>query len=285
MPPARQPSQPFSKDERVLCFHHEMLYEAKVLEIQPADSGDGFQYKVHYKGWKNTWDDWVPPDRIRKFTDENKELAAQLAATVRNAQSKSASKVPKKGAKGPNGTDSARGSEERGAGVAAAGGRGGPRRTRDFDMEQVSLTFFLSIPAALWVLRRFHSSRVFCLVFRRKVGRFRKGVPGYQAGHRRMEVDEPGLASSQHRARIVSIEYARGVRERYSGADDRQHAARNDYAMAPSTFNGVPTSPTSTGPAFRRNVVNDVAAATLFRLNKVVRWPSQQIRSPRGPGF
>src|SRR6185312_4901873 len=134
MAPARQPAQPFSKDERVLCFHHEMLYEAKVLDIQAPEDGEGFQYKVHYKGWKNTWDDWVSVDRIRKFTEQNKELAAQLHVQMRNLQ-KSSAKAPKKGGR-MNGTDSARGSEERGPGVFPGGGRG-PRRTREYDLEQV----------------------------------------------------------------------------------------------------------------------------------------------------
>ena len=47
----------FSKDEKVLCFHHELLYEAKVLESKHTDEKDKkspMQYRVHYKGWKNT---------------------------------------------------------------------------------------------------------------------------------------------------------------------------------------------------------------------------------------
>ncbi|KXH55582.1 histone acetylase complex subunit [Colletotrichum salicis] len=134
MAPARQPPQPFSKDEKVLCFHGEMLYEAKILDIQPAESGEGFQYRIHYKGWKNTWDDWVSIDRIRKFTEENKELASQLHAQMKDLRQKSSAKPPKKGNLRVNGTDSARGSEERTAGVAATGR--GPRRARDFDLEQ-----------------------------------------------------------------------------------------------------------------------------------------------------
>ncbi|KAL3295353.1 keratinolytic protein [Colletotrichum asianum] len=133
MAPARQPPQPFAKDEKVLCFHGEMLYEAKILDIQNAESGEGFQYRIHYKGWKNTWDDWVSIDRIRKFTEENKELASQLHAQMKDLRQKSSAKAPKKGARA-NGTDSARGSEERTAGVAASGR--GPRRARDFDLEQ-----------------------------------------------------------------------------------------------------------------------------------------------------
>ena len=52
------PSQQYDKDEKVLCFHHEMLYEAKVLDARQEDKNDkksGYQYLVHYKGWKNTY--------------------------------------------------------------------------------------------------------------------------------------------------------------------------------------------------------------------------------------
>jgi mortality factor 4-like protein 1 len=142
MGPPKQPQPPFQKDERVLCFHMEMLYEAKILDIMAAENGEGWLYKIHYKGWKSSWDDWVPQDRVRKFTDENKDLAAQLLAQFKMLQSgKSAKQSAKKATTGriANGSDmsSARGSEERTAGVAAAHGRG-PRRTRDYELEQVS---------------------------------------------------------------------------------------------------------------------------------------------------
>lgn len=103
------------------------------------------------------WDDWVPQDRVRKFTDENKELAAQLHNQVKALQ-----KQPKSGKKGQggraNGSDfsSARGSEERTASVAAQSGRGGQRRTRDYDVETVSSLYFLLLfdafvmPLSVW---------------------------------------------------------------------------------------------------------------------------------------
>ncbi|EGS23103.1 uncharacterized protein CTHT_0015920 [Thermochaetoides thermophila DSM 1495] len=142
MPPSKQkPEPPFQKDERVLCFHMDMLYEAKILDIMPAENGEGWQYKIHYKGWKSSWDDWVPQDRVRKFTDENKELAAQLVAQYKALQQGKNSKQPKKGgAKGAAAAasdgNSGRGSEERGAGGTTSSGRG-PRRARDYDLEQV----------------------------------------------------------------------------------------------------------------------------------------------------
>ncbi|RQM05303.1 hypothetical protein DH86_00001854 [Scytalidium sp. 3C] len=135
MAPSKSAAAPFSKDERVLCFHHDMLYEAKVLDSRPTQDNQSWQYKIHYKGWKNTWDDWVPQDRVRKFTDENKELAAQLHNQMKMLQQKTPKSVSKKGGRA-NGSDlsSARGSEERHASVAAQAGRG-PRRNRDYDLE------------------------------------------------------------------------------------------------------------------------------------------------------
>ncbi|KAG9232184.1 MRG-domain-containing protein [Amylocarpus encephaloides] len=129
-----EPTSPFAVGERTLCFHHDMLYEAKVLDVRMSGP-NVWEYKIHYKGWKNTWDDWVPGDRVRKFTDENKELAAQLHNQQRLLQR--GSKSISKGNKKPNGSDfsSVRGSEERHTSVAAPGGRGGQRRNREYDLE------------------------------------------------------------------------------------------------------------------------------------------------------
>lgn len=146
MAPARQqPTQQFNKDEKVLCFHMDMLYEAKIMDVQPGEkAGDGFRYKVHYKGWKNTWDDWVLADRIRPFDQEHKELAAQLHAQLKSSLQKN-TKQPKKGLK--NGGESSRGSEERGS-AAIQGARGG-RRGKDWELEQVrrnvSLPLFICL--------------------------------------------------------------------------------------------------------------------------------------------
>ncbi|KAF7895579.1 uncharacterized protein EAF01_009541 [Botrytis porri] len=98
---------------------------------------------------QNSWDDWVPQDRVMKFNDDNKELAAQLHQEMKKMSQKPKSATSAGGKKiggRTNGSDfgSGRGSEERHASVAAqGGGRGGPRRNRDYDLEQVSL--FISI--------------------------------------------------------------------------------------------------------------------------------------------
>ncbi|OAA71059.1 histone acetylase complex subunit [Akanthomyces lecanii RCEF 1005] len=138
MAPARQPAPQYSKDEKVLCFHMDMLYEAKVTDVM--SSHNVFKYKVHYKGWKNTWDDWVVADRIRPFDDEHKELAAQLHAQLRqsmkNAKQPAGAKKMMRGGGGPE--SSGRGSEERGSSAAAMGGggrAGGGRRGKDWELE------------------------------------------------------------------------------------------------------------------------------------------------------
>lgn len=59
MAPAAAMKPEYNKDEKVLCFHGELLYEAKVLDYKLSkdpsnDKKDAYQYRVHYKGWKNT---------------------------------------------------------------------------------------------------------------------------------------------------------------------------------------------------------------------------------------
>jgi hypothetical protein len=97
--------------------------------------------------WNNSWDDWVPQDRVRKFTPENKELAAQLHNQMKLLQQKAPKSVGKgPGKRGQNGSDfsSRNDSEELGGSVAAAPGRGGPRRNRDYDLEHVSNFLFFT---------------------------------------------------------------------------------------------------------------------------------------------
>ncbi|OQV04804.1 RNA binding activity-knot of a chromodomain-containing protein [Cladophialophora immunda] len=138
MAPQSSDSKPlFQKDEKALCFHGEMLYDAKITDVKrtdPKETKSPFHYKVHYKGWKNTWDDWVPQDRLRKPTEDNRELAAHLRQqAILKANPKMAGKT-RRGQGSEIG--SGRGSEERTSSVPAAGGRGS-KRARDNDLEKV----------------------------------------------------------------------------------------------------------------------------------------------------
>lgn len=137
MAPASQPM--FAKDEKALCFHHELLYEAKVLDVKlvdPNDKKSAYQYKVHYKGWKATWDDWVPQDRLRKLNDENRELAnnlkKELEAMRRGSQAQKTASTSHK--KKPD-VGSTRGSEGRETPVASTS-LAGRKRGRDFEVER-----------------------------------------------------------------------------------------------------------------------------------------------------
>src|SRR5437763_440072 len=85
------------------------------------------------------WDDWVPPDRLRRFTDENVELANQLK---REVEATKRANAPKKAGRNTGSTgdyNSARPSEERHSSVQAGGsGARGQKRGRDFEIEKVS---------------------------------------------------------------------------------------------------------------------------------------------------
>ena len=113
------PTTTFTQNERVLCYHGPMIYEAKILKIDNWDetttkSGSvGPHFFVHYKGWKQTrvsvalpfhdvqflmhlaycrWDEWVPAARLLKYNETNLELAKTLKNASTASTSKSANK-------------------------------------------------------------------------------------------------------------------------------------------------------------------------------------------------
>lgn len=108
----------FTQNERVLCYHGPMIYEAKILKIDNWDDSTtksgavGPHFFVHYKGWKQTrvsatprlmmpgsdvlgscrWDEWVPAARLLKYNETNLELAKTLKNASTASTSKSANK-------------------------------------------------------------------------------------------------------------------------------------------------------------------------------------------------
>ncbi|KAI7856501.1 MRG-domain-containing protein [Circinella umbellata] len=71
----------FETEEKALCFHGPLIYEAKILDRQWMDSNPDFQgpyYFVHYKGWKRTWDEWVPETRVLRWTEANLQMQQKL---------------------------------------------------------------------------------------------------------------------------------------------------------------------------------------------------------------
>lgn len=168
MAPAAQPS--YGKDEKVLCFHHDILYEAKILDLRrvnPSDIKSPYEYQVHYKGWKNTyvflllprhclrlclfgsfdlprvwwplservadrtsWDDWVPQERLRKYNEENRDLATTLRRDL-EASLRRTAKPSSRRKTGGSDRSSARGSEERQSSAPR-----GTKRNRDNEIEK-----------------------------------------------------------------------------------------------------------------------------------------------------
>ncbi|KAJ3197397.1 Esa1p-associated factor [Irineochytrium annulatum] len=87
----------FAANEKVLCYHGPLIYEAKVLKgevwsAKPNKDDNGPHYFVHYKGWKQTWDEWVPEARVLKFNDENLKTQSDLLETLQSKKSKSTEK-------------------------------------------------------------------------------------------------------------------------------------------------------------------------------------------------
>ncbi|KAJ3105027.1 UDP-glucuronic acid decarboxylase 1 [Phlyctochytrium planicorne] len=87
----------FSENEKVLCFHGPLIYEAKVLKGElwqgkepPEENGP--HYFIHYKGWKQTWDEWVPETRVLKYNDENLKRQAELTDSLSAKKSKASDK-------------------------------------------------------------------------------------------------------------------------------------------------------------------------------------------------
>jgi hypothetical protein len=106
---------------------------------------------IHYR---SSWDDWVNQDRMRKNTEENRELQRNLKAEFDMANRKpTAAKSVTSSRKKAMGSDlsSGRGSEDRHSSVPA-GGRG-TKRGRDNEIEKVSSEEFSSQKRAKITLR------------------------------------------------------------------------------------------------------------------------------------
>ncbi|KAG1447992.1 hypothetical protein G6F46_008952 [Rhizopus delemar] len=80
----------FEINEKVLCYHGPLIYEAKVMDRNWMNEDPELQgpyYFVHYKGWKRTWDEWVPETRLLRWCDENIKMQLRLRDLYRMKQS------------------------------------------------------------------------------------------------------------------------------------------------------------------------------------------------------
>lgn len=68
----------FEVGDVVLAFHGSLLYEAKILEVEAQEGQPASAYNVHFQGWKKSWDERVPADRVFEHNNENLKVAHKL---------------------------------------------------------------------------------------------------------------------------------------------------------------------------------------------------------------
>ncbi|KAL7032716.1 hypothetical protein ACKWTF_007387 [Chironomus riparius] len=86
----------FTEGEKVLCYHGQLIYEAKLLKTQVKDKV--VKYYIHYAGWSKNWDEWVPENRVLKYNEANVQLQKEIQKKVETSakSTKKASKNAKK---------------------------------------------------------------------------------------------------------------------------------------------------------------------------------------------
>ncbi|CAE7091356.1 unnamed protein product [Rhizoctonia solani] len=140
----------FNVGERVLCYHGPLIYEAKLLKSETATEANphpktgctGVHYLVHYKGWKQTWDEWVPPPRLLKWNDANLAIQKNLISQTKQAGP---------GAGGSNKSTGASSGSGLGTGGRGAGRKEGRKRGREEDEAAKKPEMKLEIPDVLKV--------------------------------------------------------------------------------------------------------------------------------------
>ncbi|KAL6303675.1 MRG-domain-containing protein [Sparassis latifolia] len=140
----------FTQGERVLCYHGPLVYEAKILKIENWDETNstsgvvGPHFFVHYKGWKQTWDEWVPAVRLLKWNEANIALQKGLQAQAQAAQAASSASSSKAASKAHHLKDTGRTRKE--------GGTRGTKRAREEDESSKRPEMKLHVPETLKVL-------------------------------------------------------------------------------------------------------------------------------------
>lgn len=145
---------------KCLAYHGPMLYEAKILRVWdpesekvsvlregevvvaeeeseegasgiPAELVGSPCYFVHYQGWKSTWDEWIGPERIHEYNEENLALKKSLVEEARNAkrlqqEQQRRKKAAASGSAGRRGRppDAAKGAGKKGGSANGAAGGG-----------------------------------------------------------------------------------------------------------------------------------------------------------------
>ncbi|TFK51497.1 MRG-domain-containing protein [Heliocybe sulcata] len=140
----------YSVNERVLCYHGPLIYEAKILQYENWDEKTsrtgalGPHYFVHYKGWKQTWDEWVPASRLLKFNESSIQLQKQLKEQASAAQASGSAASKGKAVNKDGGRMTTAGRKE--------GGTRGTKRGREEDESSKKPEMKLNVPEILKVI-------------------------------------------------------------------------------------------------------------------------------------
>lgn len=86
----------FFSGERVLCYHGQLIYEAKLLKTQVKDRT--VKYYIHYAGWSKNWDEWVGETRVLKYNEKNVQLQKDIQKNMESS-TKNTKKAAKAGSK------------------------------------------------------------------------------------------------------------------------------------------------------------------------------------------
>lgn len=65
----------FENGQSVFCYQDNLIYEALILD-RKEDGGSS--YYIHFNGWDDKWNTWVPESRVLAHTKENEELRMKL---------------------------------------------------------------------------------------------------------------------------------------------------------------------------------------------------------------
>ncbi|CAJ1973429.1 unnamed protein product [Sphenostylis stenocarpa] len=84
---------PYAEGEKLIATHSNHLYEAKVRQVEYHNT-EGWQFLVHYHGWKKSWDEWVGMDRLMKRTEENMHKKHALDENLGNDKNAKVSRGP-----------------------------------------------------------------------------------------------------------------------------------------------------------------------------------------------
>jgi len=74
----------FRQNEKVLCYHDKLLYEAKVCGFKFDKRAKENVYQIHFIGWSKKWDIWSKENNILRWNRENLKKKDELMMTQEN---------------------------------------------------------------------------------------------------------------------------------------------------------------------------------------------------------